>query len=85
MPNGEPDSNIEDCDNDDNKASVPMDTKGNESPSYVEDGNFESEEPDDAASTIHYVGVLCKYNDNDVYIPSSAEVFNSIDHNRSTL
>ena len=56
-----------------------METEGNESPSQVEDDNFESEKPDNSASTFHHVGLLCGYNNNGVYILSSAEVFDTID------
>ena len=56
-----------------------MDTEGNKSPSQIEDDNFESEEPNDTALTFLHVGVLCGYNDSDIYIPSSAGVFKFID------
>ena len=68
------DYDVKDQDNNDDKSAVSMETEGNESPSQVEDGNFKSEEPDNAALTL-----LCGYNNDDVYIPSSTKVFDSID------
>ena len=64
---------------DDEKSSVSVDTEGNESPSLVAGDNSELEEPDDAASTHYHVGVLYGYDNDDVSIPTLAEVFDSID------
>lgn len=75
----EPNSNVEDLDHDYDKSSMPIATEGSESPSLVVDDNFESEGPDDAALTYHHVGVIYGYDDNNVYIPTLAEVFDYID------
>ena len=56
-----------------------MDAEGNESPSQPDDGNFQLEEPDNNALTVHHVGVAYGCNDDNVYIPTSAEVYDSID------
>ena len=42
-------------------------------------GNTKLEKPDNSALTLHYIGVAYGYNNDDVYIPTSAEVYNSID------
>ena len=74
-----PNSDVEDLVHDNDKYSVPLDTEGNENPSLVSGGNFESEGPDNIALTLHHVGVICEYDDNDVYILTLIEVFDSID------
>ena len=56
-----------------------MDTEGNASPSQPDDGNTKLEEPDDDALTLHHVGVAYGYDNDYIYIPTSAEVYNSID------
>ena len=43
-------SDVNDQDDNDDKSAVPMDTEGNESPSFVVDGDFESEGLDNVAS-----------------------------------
>ena len=69
-------SNVKEFDNDEN-SSVSVDTEDNESPSFVVGGNSDLEELDDKALTHHHVGVLCGY-DNNIYIPTLVEVFDSI-------
>ena len=72
-------SDVEDQKNDDDKSAVPMDTEDNESPSQPDDSDTKSEEPDNSISTLHHIGVAYGYDNDDVYIPTSAEVYNSID------
>ena len=55
-----------------------LDTRDSESPSLVVGGNSELREPDDTASTLHNVGVLCGYDNNDVYIPTLTKVLISL-------
>ena len=64
---------------DNKKSYVVVDTGGSESPSLVAGGNSELGQPDDIASTLHHIGVLCGYDNNSIYMPSLAEVFDSID------
>ena len=54
---------------------MPLDTEGTKSPSLVVGGDSELERPDNTASTLHHVGILCGYDDNYVYIPILTEVF----------
>ena len=65
-------------DSNDKKSSVSVDTGDSESLSLVMGGNSELGYLDDTASTQHHVGVLCGYDDN-IYIPTLAEVFDSVD------
>ena len=67
-------SDVEDQKNDDDKSAVPMDTEDNESPSQPDDSDTKSEEPDNSISTLHHIGVAYGYDNDDVYIPTSAEV-----------
>ena len=57
---------------------VTIDTEGNASPSQESDGNTETDLPDNDVPTEHQVGVLLGCDINDVYIPISTKVFDSI-------
>ena len=62
------------------KLTVTIDTEGDTSPSQDSDDDAEAELPDDDVLTEHYVDILVGRDNNDVYIPTLVEVFDSIDH-----
>lgn len=59
---------------------MTIDTEGDTSPSQDSDDDAEAELPDDDVLTEHYVDILVGRDNNDVYIPTLVEVFDSIDH-----
>ena len=56
-----------------------MDIEGTQSPSQSDDDNLQVEELDDDALTVHHVGLVYGCNNDNVYVPTSAEVYDSID------